>query len=1124
MAEPLEPQQLEAAVAALQAQRALLGDAVVEATVAALRARLAAAAELPEPAQTLRQVSILFMDVVGSTTLAQQHDPETVSAVMDDALARGTALVLAQGGKVLQYAGDNILAAFGAEGAREDDAERAVHCGLALLALGRDLGQEVQAAHGHAGFDVRVGIHTGGVLLGGGVDAEGSIRGSAVNIAARMEQTAPAGALRISHDTYSLVRGLFEVQTQPPLQVKGVEVPIQSYLVRGAKPRNFRIGARGIEGVATRMIGRDADLQVLQAAFLRLFAQGSMAAVTVVADAGIGKSRLLYEFEAWSETRPEAFLLFRGRATPQTAAQAFGLLREIMAWRLQIHDDDSVETARRKLEEGIAPLFLHDDGPDLAQGHAHLLGHLIGIQWSDSRHIQGILDDPRQIRNRALNAAAQYFRRLSAREGLPLILQIEDLHWADDESLDFLSHLVEASHVMPMLVLGFTRPTLFERREGWLGTVAAHQRIELQPLDKHTSRELARELLQRLPEIPGALTELLTGSAEGNPFYMEELVKMLIDQGAIRTGEGWSVDGARLLVTRVPTTLTGVLQARLDGLPLAEKRAMQQASVVGAVFWDQVLAAMDVDAAAQLPALARRELTLPRADAPLDGLREYAFRHQILHQVTYETVLRRDKREGHTRVAQWLASWTRRGGLRAGDFLGLAAEHFERAGDMAQAAAFHALAADHACQRFAHQRVLAHVGRALELLGEPAAAQAELRWSLLTTRERSLSLLARRGEQAADLDALAHWAEVLGDDSRRADAALRRSTRAMRMADWAAMEAAAQEGMAHAARAGDHSQRLNAMRLQASALIGQGDVERGSAIARQGLEQARQLGLRAVEGRLLNALSVAAGMQDDVVGSLELDRQSLQILSESGDRASEAIVRMNLGAGWTHLGHMANGQREMEAALQLMRANGDRVAEGVALGNLSALALWQGDAHRALALAQSALDLAVATQARDMETHAAIALGHALSAQGQREAAREAYGRAQTCARAIDHPLQHDASAGIARLALAAGDTAAALAALEPVLTGAAARGSLEGTSGARLIELTCHQALARAGDARATEWLHRAHTALMTQAATIADPALRQGFLQAVPVHREIVATFEGRATGPCTPHPDAA
>ena len=179
-----EQQQLEAGIHALQAQRALLGDAVVDASVAGLRAKLAAL------------LSILFLDVVGSTTLSQHLDPEAISAVMDDALSRGTAVVAAHRGKVMQYAGDNILAAFGANEAREDDTERAVHCGLTLLALCNTLGAEVLAAHHHTGFNVRVGIHTGGVLLGGGVDADGSIRGIAVNIAARMEHRAAVPARR----------------------------------------------------------------------------------------------------------------------------------------------------------------------------------------------------------------------------------------------------------------------------------------------------------------------------------------------------------------------------------------------------------------------------------------------------------------------------------------------------------------------------------------------------------------------------------------------------------------------------------------------------------------------------------------------------------------------------------------------------------------------------------------------------------------------------------------------------------------------------------------------------------------------------------------------------------------
>jgi class 3 adenylate cyclase/tetratricopeptide (TPR) repeat protein len=1124
-----EQQQLEAGIAALEAQRALLGDAVVDAMLALARAKLAALAEpapLPEPAQALKQVTILFLDVVGSTTLSQHLDPEAISAVMDDALSRGTAIVEAHRGRVLQYAGDNILAAFGADESREDDPERAVHAGLALLKLGKTLGAEVLTAHDHPGFNVRVGIHTGGVLLGGGVDADGSIRGIAVNIAARMEQTAPAGALRISHDTYAQVRGLFEVEVQEALTVKGVDTPIQSYLVKRAKPRNFRIGTRGIEGVATRMIGRDAELEALQAAYHHLFVQRKLAAVTVVADAGIGKSRLLYEFEAWSEARPEGFWLFRGRATPATGTQVYGLLRDILAWRFQIHDDDSIEAARKKMEDGIVPLFVHDDGPDLAEAHAHLLGHLIGIEWRDSRHLRGILDDPKQIRNRAFHAAAQLLRRVSATDGSPVIVQLDDLHWADGESLDFLNYLSEVNRDVPLLLMSFTRPTLFERRTDWNSSEGIHTRIDLQPLDKTGSRMLANELLKKLPEFPAALRELLTTSAEGNPFYMEELVKMLIDQGAIETGEPWKVNAERLLVTKVPPTLTGVLQARLDGLPAPERRALQQASVVGAVFWDQALAAVEAQAAEQLPALVQRELTLPRADAQLQGLhaglREYAFRHQVLHQVTYDTVLKRDKREGHARVAQWLASLTEKGSLRAGDLLGLAADHFEQAGDEARAAEFYARAAEQAGQRLAHERVLAHVGRALALLGETSPAdpttqaEAELRWRLLFVRVKTLLLQARRGEQAADLDALDRLAEVLDDDRRRAEVAIRSGGRAMRMADWAALESAARRGMACATRAGDDGLRLSALRMLAVAQVKQGDIEGGRALAQQGLEQARRLELPAVEARLLNALAVTTEMQGDEISALELHRQSLQIHRETGDRVNEAIGLSNVGVGWLNLGDLAQARCDLEAALQLLRANGDKASEGQTLGLLSALALLQGEETRALALARQALDIAVAAQGREKEVEARLRLGDAELALGRRAEARQAYTQARAGASEIGSPWQHDASAGLARVALAAGDDGAAQAAmqaLQPLLDHIAAGGTLDGTEVRRHIELTCHQVLARAGDPRADEWLVRAHGALMAQTEALSDIGLRQGFLRNIPWHREIVAAWASRA-----------
>ena len=1118
-----EHQQILAGITALEAQRALLGDAVVDASIAALHSKLLelSSASAAEPAQTLRQVSILFLDVVGSTTLSQHLDPEDIHTVMDGALARCTTVVRGHHGKVLQYAGDSLLAAFGATEAKEDDAERAVRCGLALLAEGRALGAEVQAAHGHAGFDVRVGIHTGSALLGGGVDAEGTIRGIAVNIAARMEQTARAGALRISHDTYAQVRGIFDVEPQDPIVVKGVDAPIQSYLVQQAKPRAFRIGTRGIEGVATTMVGRDAELEALQHAFKRLFVERNLAAATVVAEAGVGKSRLLTEFEAWSETRPESFFIFRGRANPNSQAQPYGLLRDIMAWRLQITDDDTLEAAKAKLEQGIVPLFLHDEGEDLAEGHAHLLGHLLGIDYSASSHVRGIRDDPRQIRNRAFHAAAQVFRRVSASDGSPIVLQLEDLHWADDASLDFVTYLVQVNRDVPMLILALARQALYDRRPDWMSTEGIHQRIDLTPLDKTGSRLLADELLKKLHEVPAALRELITGGSEGNPFYMEELVKMLVDQGAIETGgphsERWTLHVDRFRGTSVPPTLVGVLQARLDGLPAAERLALQQASVIGALFWDRALIALDSRAEQALPALVRRELALPHASAALDdGVREYAFCHHILHQVTYDTVLKRTRRELHEKVALWLSGLT---GLHASDFLGVAADHYERAGDTANAVEYHTRASEHAQSRFAQDAALGHAQRALALLGPPGPCHPQapgrhddtlkMRWRLSDVRERIFDLQARRVEQRSVIDDMSALAEALDDDGRRAYAAFRVSGMAQyRMDEISVSASAARQAMILAERVGDDVLRLSAVARLAYALaFANADVDEIEAVktlAQQGLAESRKKGLRLNEAKLLSSLAVIALREGDRMGTLELRRLCLSIQRELGDRSGEALAVANMGATWASLGAFESAQRNIEESLRLIRANGDRAGECMSLVQLSTVVRLQGDHARALSLARSGQELALAWGMPSWVTAALIALGEAELALGRHAPAAKAFEQAR--ARAIDERRRNAAIAGLARTALAQGDMATALQEVEllaeKAVTNDAARFD-------RDIELTCHLVLAAAGDARAAGWLQVAHSKLQGEAATIADAALRRSFLTNIPEHREIEAAW---------------
>jgi len=1110
---PTEQQQLEAAIAALEGQRSLLGDAVIDAGLGAIRAKLAALTPAPPPerAQTLKQVTILFLDVVGSTSLAQHLDPEDVSVVMDGALAAGTTLVEQHGGRVLQYAGDNLLAVFGADEAREDDAERAVRCGLALLDEGKRQAALVLSRHGQAGFDVRVGIHTGGVLLGGDVDAGGAIRGQAVNIAARMEQTAPPGALRISHDTYAQVRGVFEVEAQAPITVKGVDDPVQTYLVQAAKARAFRVTTRGIDGVETRMIGRDAEFERLQDAFERLIAEQRLAAVSVVGEAGLGKSRLIYEFSNWTEARPESFLIFQGRATPQTLDQPYGLLRDILAWRFEIADGDSMAAAKAKLEAGLIPLFEPEDGADGAEAHVHLLGFLIGLDYGESKHIRGIREDGKQIRNRAFHAAAELFRRIARHNDMPIILQLDDLHWADDPSLDFLFYLSQVGRAVPMLIVGLTRPTLFERRAEWIAA-NLHERIDLLPLDKTGSRELVDELLKKLPKIPAALRELVSGGAEGNPFYMEELVKMLIDQGAIETGgEAWRLDGDKLLATKVPATLTGVLQARLDGLPADERRALQEASVIGLVFWDQALAALDEAAPATLASLAQRELALPRPDAAITGMREYAFKHQLLHQVTYETVLKRARRDLHARAADWFAGLT---DTRAGEFLGVAARHYAEAGDEAKACEYFTRAAEQAKDRHAHAATTDLIEQALPRIAQipHADARARLHWRLLDARERTLDVQGKREAQAADLDTLDQLAVQLDDRGLQADIAWRRAHRALRMGDWRMQASAARQSMALAEAIGDTARRLKAQRLVSVALGYLGDGAEGQDLAMAGLAEARVLGARAAEAGFLNSLGFLSERLGDLAGILPYIQQGLAIAQELGDRQNEVITRLNLAEGMSRMGAFERGRAEAQAALTLARTLGDRVFEGVALECLSGIALLQGEDAPALGHAAAALEIAVETQAKEEQMLALFAFGAAELALGRTEAASTSFARALELADSLGFGRQ-DAHAGLVRVALAQNDRALVLRHLDPVLAELADAGTLQHARAPHLIHLTCWQALDQAQDPRAGWMLDLAHDAVQATSAAITDPALRDSFLTQHPTNRAILAAWQARA-----------
>jgi class 3 adenylate cyclase/tetratricopeptide (TPR) repeat protein len=1115
-----EQEQLEAGIAALEGQRAVLGNAAVDAAIEGLRARLAALrAGAVEPDQKRKQTTILFLDVVGSTALGQALDPEEIAVVMDGFLARGASAVAAHGGRVLKYAGDSLLAVFGAQQSMEDDAERAVRCGLALRDLGKTFGAEVRDSYGHAGVDVRVGVHTGDVLLGGGVDEESSIRGQAVNVAARMEQTAPPGSVRISHDSYRLVRGLFDVAVQEPLLVKGIDEPVRTYLVLRAKPRAFAAASRGVEGVDTHMIGRDAELRALQDAFARAARPGAGAQrVVVVGEAGVGKSRLLHEFGRWAASRAERVDTLHARATPQTQAQPYGMLRDLVASRWQIHDGDSMEVARRKLEDGVVPLFADDEG---AEGHVHMLGQLIGLDYGDSRHIRGIGDDAAQIRKGGFYAAARLLRRLVAQDGSVLVVQLDDLHWADDGSLDWIDYVAQVDRDVAMLIVAVARPTLFERPHACLrfGGGPSGQRIDLEPLDEAGRRLLADELLGKLTQVPDGLRELLVRAADGNPFYMEELVNMLVDEGAIvTTGERWTFNGDTLAL-KVPSTLTGVLQARLDSLPAEERRALQLASVIGVDFWEPALAHVDAQATVQLPSLAARELVRSVAATDgvgADGTDAYAFRHQILHQVTYDTVLKRVRREAHARVADWLAHHA---GARSRSMLGAAAEHYERAGDVPAATEFYTLAAEHMAEMSVHDAALDYATRGLAVAD---AGADDLRWRLLVSREWVLGLLGRREAQAADLEALHALADAMppgaSGDTRRAYAAYRRSDLAHRTGDWATQEREARRAQALAERAGDESMALRAIARLAQALAYQGDPRSGQAVAEAGLVRARRLDSPARISGMLNALTVCTDLLGDRVAGLKNSLVDLSLNREAASRLNEAVALSNVGMSYLGFGVFDEARRHLHDALRLNRAMGNRQIEGNTHSMLSELEWREGNGELALSHAQAAYDISVEVDSRLHQIDSLWSLGNAQLALGRWSAASEAFERSEALARDMGMtPHVLNALDGRIRVALARGDDVLARDLADRLLDEAAratpasggSRPSLPPLAGTyeHLVRLSLCRVYAGFDEARARQLLDDSHAALVNESARIDDVALKQSFLTRIAEHREILA-----------------
>ncbi|MBK9050714.1 MAG: tetratricopeptide repeat protein [Chloroflexi bacterium] len=965
---------LEQAILTLTAQRAILGDDVVEASVAALRQQLAQLS--PHPVnQQRKQVTVLFADIPNFTAMSEMMDAEDVTILLNRFWQRIDHIITTHRGRIDKHMGDGVMALWGVDTAQEDDPEQAVRAALAMQQAIRHWSTEPGIPAG-MDFAMRIGLNTGPVLLGQvGSTGEFTALGDTVNTASRLEASAPVGGVLISHDTYRHVRGIFDVQPQNLLAVKGKSGSLRVYVVQRVRPRAFRVGTRGVEGIETQMIGREHELQQLQEALYRTIHQQKLQLLTIVGDAGIGKSRLLYEFEKWIDPLPETVLYFKGRADQQMRYAPYALMRDLISYRLEIQDSDAPQVARHKIETAFATI-LGENGLE----KAHFIGQLLGFDFSESPYIRGVLDDTRQIRDRAFFYIGQFFA--AATRANPVLILLEDIHWADDNSLDLVEHLARHVPEYPVLILALTRTNLFEHRPAWK---ERYPLVALNALTREESSRLVQEILRLVPTIPSILQETVIINAAGNPFYMEELIKMMIENGVIMPGaEVWRVHPGRLAEVQVPPTLTGVLQARLDRLSLPERELLQRASVVGRIFWDGAVTYLTQEEPEQpgepvnegLTALQGKELIFRRQSPAFAGTAEFMFKHAILHEVTYESVLKSRRRRFHERAAAWLVEQS---GRRVDEYAGAIAHHYEQAGLLHEAIGWYERAARQAQTTYAHTVAANYYQHALELVNNqgqqvPIAQQC----SLLSGLGISLRLQARYTEATGIFHTLFTLAQSVGDVFRQVEAYDNLARIHERYGEYqqALYLAEQMETLAHQSDTLTQAQLAAVLYRRGWTLYRLGEMEQALTIGHQCFtlcQNSDDLLMKSQSRNLIGVAYVALGRFDLAEPYIE---QALEFRRQIGNRSSTASMLNNLGETARLQGNYEKAVPLLEEALAMAQEIGNRAGVALYRNNLAGARLGLGDYDAVLTDVWDVLQLAEKDWFFQHELHRFLALAY----------------------------------------------------------------------------------------------------------------------------------------------------
>ncbi|MDP8932164.1 MAG: AAA family ATPase [Actinomycetota bacterium] len=603
-----------------------------------------------ETQEARKVVTVVFSDVVGSTALGQEVDPESLRRLMTRYFAEMKAVLERHGGTVEKFIGDAVMAVFGVPRVHEDDALRAVRAAVEMQEQLRALNEEFEASWG-ARITTRTGVNTGEVVAGDPRQGESFVVGDAVNVAARLEQSASPGEILIGRATYRLVRGAVTAERLPPLVVKGKAEPLPAWRVLSVAP--------GVPGWTRRLdsplVGRDGESALLWQAFDRAVHDPGCELVTVLGAAGVGKSRLTNEF---LEQVGSAAQRFEGRCVPYGEGITFAPIVEVLRDAAGIKEGDSPADARVRLAELLPP----------------------GEEWTpvgDRLEPLLRLAEATPGMHETFWAVRKLFEALASRR--PLVVVFDDIHWGEPTFLDLVEYLADGIRDAPVLMLCLARPELLESRPAWAATKPNTSRVTLPPLTESEIERLIANLVDGA-EIAGEAKVRIVEEAEGNPLFVEEMLRMLVDDRLLRREGGQWVVAGDLSRVPVPPTIQALLTARIDRLDPEERAVIDRGAVVGRVFWWGAVSQLVPEeirprVGSHLQSLVRKELIQPERSQ----FREedaYRFTHILIRDAAYDAIPKALRADLHERTADWVEARLRD---RAGEYDEILGHHLEEA-------------------------------------------------------------------------------------------------------------------------------------------------------------------------------------------------------------------------------------------------------------------------------------------------------------------------------------------------------------------------------------------------------------------------------------------------------------